>query len=127
MVFKFATVIVSNSKFNLKYFFPDSYQKDKRFNVINNAIDCDKFLGVDSDKLRIRRRLNIDPDKFIIGHVGRFNVAKNHRTIFKVAKECIKENDKIEFVLCGKGTESDNFKKDKHIFMKFIFFLEEFL
>lgn len=71
--------------------------------IINNGIDSQKFKYNDKFRNEIRRKYNVDPTTFLIGHIGRFEQIKNHDFIVKIAKKLCKENKKISFMLCGEG------------------------
>ena len=95
-----ATSILSNSKAALLFFFKK--QNDKRFEVIYNGIDASVFLNSDKN---LREELNIPNHAFVISHVGRFTVAKNHETIIETAIALCKQNKDIYFILCGKDVD----------------------
>lgn len=99
----FATDILSNSKAALDFFYPQ--RKDsKRYKVIYNGIGTD-FISIDETKEKVRERLGIPTDAFVIGHTGRYDKAKNHETIIKVAIELCTRYSDIYFVLIGKNTD----------------------
>lgn len=105
MVNKYSTKILSNSNSALRVFFKNNYHiNDHRFRVIYNGIDINDFRiqGKQSD---LRFKLGIDENAFVIGHVGRLDKSKNHKTILRVAEKAIKKNPDIFLILCGSGTE----------------------
>lgn len=126
LVFKYATLILSNSKTAFKFFFPTDYENDKRFKVIFNGVNSDDF-NISETKYEIRNTLGIKKNVFLIGHIGRYDVSKNHKMIFKVAKELIKNDTTIEFLFCGMDTNSNKFKKQisNHSMIKNAHFLGE--
>lgn len=97
-----ATKVLSNSITALDNFYPNRDRKSKRFKVIYNGID----FGGSLDKKLSRSDFGIPDNSFVIGHVGRFNFAKNHETIIKVAEKLCKDHDNIYFILCGKNTDT---------------------
>jgi glycosyltransferase involved in cell wall biosynthesis len=98
LTYRYATNILSNSNAAFDFFFTDDWRNDTRFKVIYNGINPQPFI---EEKDNLRNELNIPKDAFVVGHTGRYNKAKNHQTILKVAKElCSKYND-IYFLLCG--------------------------
>lgn len=72
------------------------------FTVINNAIDYNKFIFDETKRKKIRKLLNISNEKFLIGHVGRFDYQKNHDFILKLA-EIFNKDSNIIFLLIGDG------------------------
>ncbi|WP_198329196.1 glycosyltransferase [Psychrobacter faecalis] len=100
----FATDILSNSKAALDNYFCVDLDLAPKFEVINNGIDAGQFL---SKRIDLRQSLNIDSSSFIIGHTGRYNPAKNHKTILNVAEKLIKTHSDIYFILCGNGVKKN--------------------
>lgn len=110
LIRRYATTILSNSRFALGNFYNDYWLKDNRFKIIRNGLDIKMFSrGITRDEAR--KQLGLPLDKFIIGHVGRYAPAKNHETIFKVAAEIKLHLPEIHFLFCGKDTDSDLFKR----------------
>jgi len=106
LVLKYSTKILSNSKSALDFFFKNKYPNNFRFKIINNGVNP-KIFHSDFDKTKLRRKYGLPLDKKIIGHVGRFDIAKNHESIFKVAQKL--NNSNYHFVFCGYGTDSLSF------------------
>ena len=107
LVYHFATKILSNSETAFDFFFPNHKDSKKYFKVIPNGIP-DEYFIIDSDsRQRKRVELGIPDGAFVVGHTGRYNYAKNHETIIKVAKELCGKYDDIYFVLAGKGTDKE--------------------
>ena len=82
----------------------------RRFEIINNAIKTDKFAeetGVDYTVIKKHRF----GDKKIIGHIGRFNVQKNHDFIIELADIMSKSNENVAFVLYGEGEREAEIRK----------------
>src|SRR5690606_19315167 len=102
MTFHFGTDILSNSKAAFDFFFPNHWQNDRRFKVIYNGINPELFL---SERENLRKEFNIPENAFVVGHTGRFNNAKNHKTILKVAIELSERFSDIYFLLCGNGVK----------------------
>lgn len=104
-----ATYILSNSQFALNNFYRDYQKNDKRFKVIPNGVDANLF-NSSATKEEARKILNLPINTFIIGHVGRYDPAKNHETIFKVIFSLKEKGVPFKFLFCGKGTDSEVFK-----------------
>ncbi|MBW6492544.1 MAG: glycosyltransferase [Lentimicrobium sp.] len=107
-VFNYATKILSNSQHAIDFFFPYRQIRDKRFRVIPNGIDPDMF-EMKETKEEARKFFHLPTNRFIVGHVGRYDPAKNHETIFKVAQKLKQENQNINFLFAGKGTDNPDF------------------
>lgn len=109
LIRKNATGILSNSQAAFENFHKKYYRNDPRYKVIPNGSDAVKF-DISLSGKEAAGKLGITENAFIIGHVGRFDPAKNHNTIFKVAAKVIAENPNVLFLFCGKDTDSDAFK-----------------
>lgn len=78
------------------------------------------YYGIETDKFRydvearncIRKRYGINEDEYLIGHVGRFNVQKNHDYLLDIFYEYHKINSKSKLMLVGTG-ELENKIKEK--------------
>lgn len=98
-----ATSILSNSQSAFNFFYKNKSKYDSRFKVIYNGIDAQKFK---SKTVTYKKEdFGIPENAFVIGHTGRYNSAKNHKTIINVANNICKKYDSIYFVLCGKDTD----------------------
>src|SRR5690606_6427639 len=102
LVFKNSTDIVFNSNEAIRYFF-NNQKIDERFKVIFNGINVPNFTK--DNNTNLRKKFNIPKNAFVIGHTGRYNTAKNHKTIIRVAEELISSDNNIFFILCGKGVK----------------------
>lgn len=84
--------------------------KSKDFQVLNNAIDAKKFQAENEVRQRIRRELGVE-DQFVIGHVGRFQPAKNHGFLIDIFEEIKKERPDAVLLLVGTGDLEDKVKE----------------
>lgn len=103
LVKKNATKILSNSKTAIQYFYPNIKSNDTRFQVIYNGIDNATFEDITP---LTKADFGIPDNSFVIGHTGRYDVAKNHPTILKIAEKICSRHEDIYFVLCGKDTDT---------------------
>ncbi len=72
------------------------------FEVINNAIDTDLYTYNLEKALEVKRKLGIE-NKFVVGHVGRFNYPKNHKFIIDIFNEVQKVQKDSILLLVGDG------------------------
>ncbi len=79
------------------------FGNSKKVIILNNGIPLKDFLYDDEYNIRIRKELNISEDTFVVGHIGRFNVQKNHKKIINIFNEIVKKNKNSKLVLIGKG------------------------
>lgn len=69
---------------------------------LNNAIDTDKFIYSPDTDREIRKELGLE-DKYIVGHVGRFIMAKNHEYLVNIFEQILKRKKNAVLLLVGKG------------------------
>jgi len=100
-----ATDLVACSKLAADYLF-DNSNRDIR--IIENAIDFNRFKELENRNLSLRKKLNIDKDDFIIGHVGSFRKVKNHQFILKILKKLESYDKKYKMVFVGTGKLFDD-------------------
>jgi len=107
-----ATNILSNSKAALELFYKAyDWQSDSRFDIIYNGIDSKKFL---STKNNLREELDIPINAFVVGHIGRYNEQKNHKTAIEVAIQLSKYYDDIYFIFVGREVDTALSEKVKN-------------
>ena len=98
--------------------------KGKSFKILNNAIDSDLFKFNIDIRDEIRNDLNLN-NKFVVGHVGRFDLQKNHSFLIDIFYEIQKIRTDSILLLIGNGdgklTIKEKVRKlnieDKVIFM----------
>ena len=99
--------------------------KNKKFTVIYNAIDINKFLFKQKVRKEFRKELNIE-DKFVIGNIGRLHKQKNQSFLIDVFNEIQKKKNSAILLIIGKGplkNELEEKVKNLGISSK-VFFLE---
>lgn len=95
----------------------------KNFTLINNGIEIEKFTYDLSVRARKREELGLK-DNFVIAHVGRFVVEKNHTFLIDVFEQVLKQEPKAKLVLVGNGfleQEIKNLVANKKIEDKVLF------
>ncbi len=83
---------------------------DKKFYVIPNGFETERFKFSRSGRDSIRRELGLSDDKFVLGHVGRFNDQKNHTFLLKIFRETARINPDAYLLLVGSGPDMDKIK-----------------
>ena len=84
--------------------------KNKKFIVIYNAIDIDKFLFKQEVREDFRKELNIE-DKFVIGNIGRLHEQKNQSFLIDIFYEIQKIKDNAILLIVGKGPLENELKE----------------
>lgn len=98
-VVRYATELFACSDKAAEFMFGTNRNKAK---IINNAIDASKYKYNEQIRNKVRNELGLK-DEFVIGHVGRFHMQKNHEFIIKILKEIVKINESVKLILIGDG------------------------
>lgn len=98
----FSTDFLACSDAAGKYLFGNSVTTNKRYKMLPNYIDYEKFINC-NDKNSIRKELGIRNDDIVICHIGRFITAKNHKFLIDIISEMIQNDDKVKLILVGTG------------------------
>lgn len=75
---------------------------NRKFVVLRNATDTDKYRFNEKDRERIRNQYNLK-NKVAVGHVAHFTYQKNHRFLIETFVEVVKRNPKFVLFLIGDG------------------------
>ncbi len=79
----------------------------KKFEIIGNGIDFNKFEFNEQIRKKIREELNLN-DEMVIGHIGRMDSAKNQTFLINLLTKI--EDKKIKLVLVGDGELKESLK-----------------
>lgn len=79
--------------------------KKGAFEIINNAVDLNKFKFNEALRRKKRKELKISENTFVIGHVGRYMYIKNQSFLIDVFNEVLKYNSDSILMLIGKGPD----------------------
>ncbi len=116
IISSFAKMLVLNNNYSDRYIFlgcsqnaiddlfGDFYRKNNcYFSVVNNGIDVSKFTFSEKMRKKIRGNISIADDIILLGHVGRFTYAKNHKKILSIFNYLAKKSEKYKLLLIGDG------------------------
>lgn len=109
----FATHYFACSDYAGKWLYGRSIDKSKRYKIIPNAIDTEKYKFDPKVREAVRKELGIE-DKFVIGHIGRFVYQKNHGFLIDIFNEAYKQNNNAVLLLIGEGALLDEIKAKVH-------------
>jgi glycosyltransferase involved in cell wall biosynthesis len=99
---RYATQGLAASQIAAAQLFGDDWTTDRRFRVLHCGIDLLPFQDpVESD--RVRRELGVPCHAPVVGHVGRFELQKNHKFLLEVFAEIQKRVPTVHFLLVGDG------------------------
>lgn len=99
---RYATHGLAASRLAAAQLFGKDWQNDSRFGVLYYGIDPTPFEEPIA-RAEVRAELGIPFDATVVGHVGRFVPAKNHRFLLEVAGEISRRRPDIHFLLVGDG------------------------
>lgn len=81
---------------------------DQRFGkddtvVIRNGVDLDTIRQVAIDRAEKLQSVGIDPNAYVVGHVGRFSKEKNHMFLLQVFQKIVAKKTNAHLLLVGSG------------------------
>lgn len=76
---------------------------NEKLQIINNGIDTKKYIYDENISKKIRSELNISKETLLIGHVGRFDIAKNHDFLIDIINKLKLEMEDFKLCLVGEG------------------------
>ena len=79
-------------------------ENESQFIMLNNAIDAAAYRYDPAKRAAIRQQLGLT-DAFVIGHVGRFNLQKNHPFLLSVFAALLKKEPHAVLLLAGGGED----------------------
>lgn len=83
---------------------------EKRFQIIPNAVNTEKFNYSNSIREKSRVELGIG-NEILIGHIGCFNNVKNHEFLIQIFADLLKEKKEAKLLLVGEGEKEEQIKQ----------------
>jgi glycosyltransferase involved in cell wall biosynthesis len=102
--------LVAASETAARALFGPDWRDDDRGALLHCGIDISQFKA-DIDRLKIRSSWGIDPNDFVVGHVGGFKAPKNHGFILEVFVELVRRQPDSRLLLVGDGEYRHDFVK----------------
>lgn len=99
---QYATDYWSCSMAASEYFYNGDIINSAKHHIINNAIKTKDYAFDEAVRDEIRKEYKLE-DKYVIGHVGRFQYQKNHEFLVDVFNEYLKLDNKAVLMLVGQG------------------------
>ncbi len=91
------------------YYYGEKRWRESGF-ILRNAINVSRFAFRQEERDRLRRLHDLD-GCFVIGHVGRFNVQKNHSRLLDIFAEIVKAVPDARLALIGVGELEQSVKE----------------
>lgn len=104
---RFPDAVVTNSAAARDFHLGLGYAP-RRFEIIPNGFDADRFRPDADARLAVRAELGLGEDDLVIGHAARFDPMKDHRTLLLAAGMAARELPGAVLVLAGHGVDRDN-------------------
>ncbi len=82
------------------------------FIMLNNAIDAASFQFNSKKREVVRNQLCLDKHQLVVGHIGRFNIQKNHRFVLEIFLSLL--NKQPDAVLLLIGDDNSDLGKEIH-------------
>lgn len=107
-----------------EFYYGKSRLENGSITIINNAIEPQRFTFNESIRNKIRKKHGFE-DNVVIGHVGRFDIQKNHNFLLKIFSEIKKIEKSAVLVLFGEGElQNEVREKCKELRLEdFVFFM----
>ena len=77
--------------------------ESSNYRVIHNAIDTSEFRFRSEIRKKTREQLNIGEETAVIGHIGRFDIQKNHKFLVEIMKAVKDRKQNTIFLFVGDG------------------------
>lgn len=86
-----------------KWLYGEKATEQPNYRMIPNGVDLRRFAFCEEKRQQMRQDLGIAEDTFVLGHIGRFTVPKNHQFLVELFAEYHKENPNSRLLLVGDG------------------------
>lgn len=102
-LFKKLNLLFSNELLSCGYKAGKYMYGNRRFEIVYNSIDIDKFIFNDSKRKVVRKKLGITDQDILIGNVGRLTEQKNQKFLIEIMRELVPSNNKFKLIIFGSG------------------------
>lgn len=85
-----------------RWLFGDKNYDNGKVIVIRNAVDFNRFRPTEEVLALLRKKFGLE-GKFVVGHVGRFTFAKNHKFLIEIFKQIVQKRNDAMLMLVGDG------------------------
>lgn len=107
---QYATVWCGCSTMACEWMFGKKAVAEGKTTIVHNGIDTDNFAYNDELRIEVRKEMGLE-DKFVIGHIGRFERQKNHTFLIDIFAEVCKKKENAVLMLIGIGSLEEEMKK----------------
>lgn len=86
-----------------KWLYGEKATKQPNYRMIPNGVDLKRFAFCEEKRQQMRQKLGIAEDTFVLGHIGRITVPKNHQFLVELFAEYHEETPNSKLLLVGDG------------------------
>lgn len=101
---RYADVLVAPTKSAAYWQFSKNTFK-KHGKILKNGINIQQYAYNDKIRKAYRKRLNLNDNEILIGHVGRLSPEKNQKFLIDLVNYFVKHNKKAKLLLIGSGPQ----------------------
>ena len=105
-----ATDFFACSKKAGQWMFPNSIISGKRLQLVQNAIDAERFAYNEEVRARVRKELGLEKE-FIVGHIGNFCYQKNIEFLIEIIRELVAIKSNAVLLSVGVGPDREMAQK----------------
>lgn len=102
-LFRLNIKIITNSYAGRDYLIQKSPSIKNKISVVVNGTDFDKNVFSVSQRESFRQKMGIDDKTVLVGHVGRYDHMKDHKTLIDAAQIVEQHNPNVRFLCWGHG------------------------
>lgn len=99
---RYVDVKLAPSELAAEYTFGKGSVRKGRVSLLHNAVDLDQYMYSEALRNAVRQELNLG-EKLVVGHIGRFNVQKNHAFLTDIFKAVKDRRENAVLLLVGTG------------------------
>lgn len=111
---KYVDVKIAPSDLAAQYTFGEKAYKNGEVHILHNAVDLSVYQYNETARKEIREAFSIPADAMLIGHIGRFDVQKNHAFLIDIFAEISKQREDARLLLIGKGPLEEEIRTKVH-------------
>lgn len=99
---RYVDVKLAPSELAAEYTFGKGSVKKGRVSLLHNAVDLEQYKYSEASRKAVRQELKLG-EKLVVGHIGRFNVQKNHAFLTDIFKAVKDRREDAVLLLVGTG------------------------
>ena len=110
-IVKYSDILMGCSQEAGEWLYGNEAIKEKPFYILNNGIHLERFQFNMEKRRNIRNQYSISDNRLLLGHIGRFDVPKNHHFLVDLANKLKEEDPKTMFMFVGDGPLKSDIQK----------------